>query len=250
MLTSVVIPTYNRAHLVSRAVRSLLRQIDDVALDIVVIDDGSTDETPSLLADLAKSHTSVRVFRQDNAGVAAARNLGLRNLLPDTEVVSFLDSDDISPLGRFAADLAVLKDTPDVAYTYGRVLRVKGINEEKMAPSDDAITADVVMIQLSSGLYRRSLIDTVGFFDETMVQGEDTDFLFRIFELGLDFAATDTTAVYYVHSDNSLTVDQVTSKKMFAKAVLRSTHRRRANPQLTFKSPTFDHEDFMAKGRF
>ena len=133
MTTTVIVPTYNRAPLLGRALESLLRQRQDAKLDILVVDDGSEDSTSALLADLGRKHTEIRVVRRDNGGVAAARNTGLANLLPETAFVTFLDSDDISPMGRFAADLPRFATDPDLDFTYGRMMLVDPIDDDALA---------------------------------------------------------------------------------------------------------------------
>lgn len=73
-LVSVIIPTYNRAHVLGRALDSVLAQTYS-PMEVIVVDDGSTDTTPELLADYGDR---IRVLSQENAGVSAARNLGIR----------------------------------------------------------------------------------------------------------------------------------------------------------------------------
>ena len=102
---SVIIPAYNRAHYIREAIESALQQ-SHRPLEIIVVDDGSTDETPQILATYSEP---VRVFRQVNQGVAAARNLGVSHARG--EYVAFLDSDDLwhpekleKQIERFEAD--------------------------------------------------------------------------------------------------------------------------------------------------
>jgi glycosyltransferase involved in cell wall biosynthesis len=105
---TVVIPTYNRAALVQRAIQSVLQQTASSLCDIVVVDDGSTDITPQVLQRYA---SKVRYLRQLNAGVAAARNAALRG--PCNEFVAFLDSDDEWAPHKLARQLDVLRRYPE-----------------------------------------------------------------------------------------------------------------------------------------
>jgi glycosyltransferase involved in cell wall biosynthesis len=99
---AIVIPTYNRAGLVTRAIDSALCQ-QGVALQVVVVDDGSTDATPRTL-ERYLGDDRVRVIRHPaNRGVTAAKNTGLDNVLPETELVGILDSDDVLLDGALAA---------------------------------------------------------------------------------------------------------------------------------------------------
>ncbi|MGC8603005.1 MAG: glycosyltransferase family 2 protein, partial [Desulfomonilaceae bacterium] len=91
-LVSVIIPTYNRAHLIERAVNSVLEQTYD-KLEIIVVDDGSTDNTGNVLSQLQDGDSRVRYIRHEtNKGSQSARNTGIRNARGD--YVAFLDSDD------------------------------------------------------------------------------------------------------------------------------------------------------------
>src|SRR4051812_13032545 len=91
-LVSVVIPTYNRAYILGRALDSLLAQTYR-NLDIIVVDDGSTDGTRDLIAEKYSHDSRIRYVYQDNQGVSAARNSGLRLMRGD--YVALLDSDDV-----------------------------------------------------------------------------------------------------------------------------------------------------------
>lgn len=91
MRFSIVIPAYNYAHVLARAVESACTQPGD-DYEVLVIDDGSTDDTPTVLAALQKTYTDLRVIRQDNAGPAAVRNRGVRET--QAKLLVFLDADD------------------------------------------------------------------------------------------------------------------------------------------------------------
>lgn len=250
VLVTVIIPTYNRARFIARAVRSLVRQSDDVLLDIIIIDDGSTDNTPEVLSEITATYDCVRRLWQENQGVAAARNLGLLNLRPDTQIVTFLDSDDVSPEGRFAGDLPILAADPKLDLTYGRVLRVSGVDDTTLEPAGTALQADIVTVQLSSGLYRRRLLEKTGLFDLEMEQGEDTDYLLRMFEENAVFTQTDTMTLYYIRHEGNMTNDIKQSERYFARALLKSVRRRKADPSRVLRTPSFDSDALKRTGFF
>src|ERR1043166_827555 len=109
MTVSVVIPTYNRAHTVRDAVRSVLAQrYRD--LELIVVDDGSTDDTAARLA--AVSDPRLRVIMGRHAGVSAARNLGVSKA--SGNLISFLDSDDLWHPDKLTAEVAFLERHPEV----------------------------------------------------------------------------------------------------------------------------------------
>lgn len=111
-LISVVIPAYNYAKTLRRAAESVLAQLDESS-ELVIIDDGSTDETPEVIADLAASHPGrFRAIRQTNAGLAAVRNRGIEEARG--QYLIFLDADDeMCPdaLSRLKQHLAAQPDT-------------------------------------------------------------------------------------------------------------------------------------------
>ena len=91
-LVSVVVPTYNRAYCLARTIDSALGQTHP-SVEVIVVDDGSVDETAEMVAARYGSDARVRLIRQANAGVSAARNTGLRVARGD--YVALLDSDDV-----------------------------------------------------------------------------------------------------------------------------------------------------------
>jgi glycosyltransferase involved in cell wall biosynthesis len=242
MKVTVIIPTYNRAATLSGAIHSLLRQRRDADLDILVIDDGSTDGTAELLQTLAASHPQLRFLKQPtNLGVSQARNRGLAALLPETVVVTFLDSDDLSPPGRFAADLPLLINDPSLDLTYGRMMLVNAsdIDPAALAPTAEARRLELVGISLSAGLFRRSLIERIGNLCIDLIQSEDTDYLLRIFETGCRFTETSTLCLYYLRHDSNTTTTNAEARRWLAAALLRSIQRRKLNPAITLRMPAF-----------
>lgn len=109
---SVVIPVYNRADLIDRAVESVLSQdVDD--LEVLVVDDGSTDATPDAVRALSERDARVQLLQQENGGSGAARHTGLQ--AARGEFVAFLDSDDYWLPGYLSRQLNLLRDAePDV----------------------------------------------------------------------------------------------------------------------------------------
>jgi glycosyltransferase involved in cell wall biosynthesis len=162
MKVSVIVPAYNREFHIGPALQSLMRQRDDAELDIIVVDDGSTDRTAEAVENLMAGAPCIRLFRQPNLGVAAARNAGLRQIPPDAELVTFLDSDDISVAGRFAAEVPLFRADPDLALSYSRMTVCDDLDDLTFAPTPT-----------------------------------DTDYLFRVFEQRPNFRFLDTVGVGY-----------------------------------------------------
>lgn len=126
-LVSVVIPTYNRARLVGRAIESACRQTYE-PIEIVVVDDGSTDGTADVVT---RFDPRMRYYRQENGGVATARNLGLRHARG--EFIAFLDSDDQWHPWKIAAQIAVLRAHPEVGMVWTDMSAVDGSGHVRTA---------------------------------------------------------------------------------------------------------------------
>lgn len=237
MTLAVIVPTYNRAAMLPLALRSVLSQSLPMGLSVIVVDDGSTDGTVAELS--AMTDPRLTVIRQSNAGVSAARNAGLAALPPDAAFVTFLDSDDALPMGRLADDLARLTAAPQAGYTYGRMCYVDEISPDTLRPVAHARTVTLHGIQLSCGLYRRALIDRIGLFATDMTHGEDTDYLFRLFETGAPFVQHDDIALYYRRHADNVTNQTDLNRRGFARALMRSMQRRRADPCSGWSMPEF-----------
>ena len=249
MKLSVIMPVYNREGFVGSALRSLLRQQDEADLDIIVIDDGSSDGSVAVVRELERQTPCIRLFQQTNGGVTRARNAGLKQLLPQTELVSFLDSDDISPAGRFREDLACFDADPDLELTYSRMMLVDRIDEDALAPAADSNSITVRGIHLSAGIFRRGLVERIGAFDEDFLQAEDTDYLLRVFESRPRYVMPDTVSLYYRPHPGNMTKEADVPFREFMRAVHKSIKRRKSNPSLARIEGIFDLKD-LAGWRF
>ncbi|MDX8458513.1 glycosyltransferase family 2 protein [Mesorhizobium humile] len=232
MKLSVIMPVHNRETYVGAALRSLIRQRDAADLDIIVIDDGSTDGSAEAVRSMMGEASCIRLFRQENMGVTRARNSGLGRLRPETELVSFLDSDDISPAGRFAADLDLFRRDPSLELTYSRMMLVDRLDDETLEPTRDSNSITVRGIHLSAAIFSRRLVDRIGSFDEDFAQAEDTDFLLRSFEVGPRYVLPDTLALYYRRHAGNMTRQEDVQAREFMRAIYKSMKRRRADPSL------------------
>jgi glycosyltransferase involved in cell wall biosynthesis len=249
MKLSVIMPIFNREKYVGSALRSLLRQRDAADLDIIVIDDGSTDGSADAVRAMMDETSCIRLFQQANGGVTRARNAGLGQLLPQTQLVSFLDSDDISPAGRFKADLACFDEDPGLELTYSRMTLTDSIDDETLEPTADSHCVTVRGIHLSAGIFGRKLVERMGGFDEDFSQAEDTDFLLRVFESVPRYVMPDTVAIYYRRHPGNMTKEANVPFREFMRAVYKSMKRREADPSLRAIEGIFDFKD-LAGWRF
>jgi glycosyltransferase involved in cell wall biosynthesis len=182
---SVIVPVFNRPAFVGEAIRSALSQECPGGLEIVVVDDGSTDDTPRVLADLASADDRVRVIRQENAGPAHARNHAMREAQGD--LLALLDSDDVWLPGKLAAQVALLDAHPAAAFAHSDVDEFWEDGDGAWTRRPPIVSGDVLRILLKRNVIhtmtvvlRRAVIEEVGGFDPAYPPCEDWDLWLRI----------------------------------------------------------------------
>jgi len=181
-LVSVIIPTFNRSRKVLRAVQSVIDQ-ECKDLEIIVIDDGSTDDT---YKNITKLENFIKYIRIDNnRGVSVARNVGIKNSLAPW--IAFLDSDDYWLSKKLKIQMEFIYNNPktiacqteEVWIRNGRRVNPK-LKHKK--PSGDIFyqSLKLCLVSPSSVAIKRSVFDEVGFFDESLPVAEDYDLWLRI----------------------------------------------------------------------
>lgn len=181
-LVTVVIPAYNAQRWIERALASATCQTYR-NLEIVVVDDGSTDQTAAIVQQAALHDGRIRLLRQQNAGAPAARNLGIREARGT--LISPLDADDLWHPEKLARQVAALQaSTSKVGLVYCWAVEIDE-NDRIIPPIRNGSTAaGNVMSELvakagiidsaSNPLMRRSYLDTVGGYDSNRTLGTDT----------------------------------------------------------------------------
>jgi glycosyltransferase involved in cell wall biosynthesis len=209
-LVSAIIPAYNTERYLERAIRSALGQTHR-ELEVLVVDDGSTDRTREVAEDYAKKDSRVRVWSQPNAGVSHARNAAMRRAAG--EVFALLDSDDAWMPDYLETQVGVLERCPDIAAVSANVVNMGGRKDgESYWPVSDAVVRlsfldliereDSVCIMC---VFRRSMYETIGTFDETFTKGnEDYEYWLRAAASGLVFAQVRRPLAYYQRRPESL----------------------------------------------
>jgi glycosyltransferase involved in cell wall biosynthesis len=174
---SVVVPVHNGGRYLAEALSSLFAQSRRPD-QIVVVDDGSTDETPSILDEHGDRLTRLR---QPRAGPAAARNAGVQ--AATGVFVAFLDADDVCHPERLARQVAAFSTRPslDVCLTRIQNFWVPELREEAELLSDHVLSRPRPGTVTQSGMVRRQLLEEIR-FDPGMLTGEDQDWLVRAAE--------------------------------------------------------------------
>ncbi len=203
---SVIISTYNRADLLPEAIDCLLTQTR-VPDEIIVVDDGSTDDTPAVLASYP---SPVIAIRQSNKGLAAGRNTGLRRATGD--LIAFLDSDDILTPDSIEKRALVFEQNPQVNVVYSDLLATDMANKPYgpwpgRRPSGDVFVeaARYNLMPIHSYMLRRECLEQTGPFDETLRSNEHFDFWIRV-AAHYPFHYLDEPLAFYRFHDNMMTV--------------------------------------------
>lgn len=178
---SIIIPTFNRGEMVVEAVESVLAQTHG-RFELIVVDDGSTDDTSKRLGDWG---SQITLIHQQNRGVSAARNTGIDAAGGD--LIAFLDSDDLWLPGKLAAQIEFFSTRPDALICQTEEIwirkgvRVNPKNKHKK-PSGQIFnrSLELCLVSPSAVMMRRELFDRVGRFDESLPACEDYDLWLRI----------------------------------------------------------------------
>jgi glycosyltransferase involved in cell wall biosynthesis len=187
-LVSVIIPTFNRADFLREAIDSVLAQTEK-DFELIVVDDGSTDQTKEMLA--AYGERILYLF-QTNAGASAARNLGIRQA--QGRFITFLDSDDLWLPKKLSRQIEWMAAHPDLMLCYTEEIWIRRgarVNQKKIHAKVGGwiypLCLPRCIISPSSVLMRRELFDAAGLFDERLPICEDYDLWLRVasrFEVG------------------------------------------------------------------
>jgi len=179
---SVIIPTFNRAHKIARAVASVFYQTF-TDYEILVVDDGSVDPTPEVLMQFRSRIEWIT--HSKNLGVSAARNTGIRR--SRSPLIAFLDSDDYWLPDKLAAQVSFFSEHPEAAAAQTEELWIRRgarVNPMKkhFKPSGDIFepSLKLCVVSPSAVVVKRSLLEEVGLFDEEFPVCEDYDLWLRI----------------------------------------------------------------------
>lgn len=221
MQISVIMPFWNAGQFVDAALRSVFRQ--SVAVEEVIVVDQGGDTPESAFPDSLRGLDGLRFISSPKVSPAVARNLALAAATGD--VITFLDADDLWPLGKLERQVRRLQDHAMVG-GYTRWF-TETTPEDDLAPAPTQ-SVELVMSNLGGCVYRKETLDQLGGFDESYLYAEDVDLLLRACESELKIITLRSTELYYrKHSASMMHAADPRREQDFARAAHRSLLRRR-----------------------
>jgi glycosyltransferase involved in cell wall biosynthesis len=193
---SVIIPAYNVEQFIETAIVSALKQPD--VDEVIVVDDGSADNTLQIIRDLQLSNTKIKIYHHKNhinKGRSAARNLGIQKATSD--FIAFLDADDFYLPNRFTNDKKIFQDNIECEGVYNAVgfhfyreatddeklnLKLSTVSQTIQPEElfDAVICSKYGYLHLNGLTVKKSVFDAVGFFNESLMVAEDSDIIFKM----------------------------------------------------------------------
>jgi len=222
-LISVIVPAYNAGPFLQEALQCILQQ-DYQPLEIIVIDDGSTDGACNVEATFSDAVTCVR---QHNQGAGAARNRGLR--LARGSFIAFLDVDDLWPSGTLARLAHYLSQNPRTEIAMGRVQYMRRAAPMSGSWTFENFSDPCLGLNLGAGLYRKEVFENIGPFDESLRISDDIDWFMRARERGVVLSFIDPVTLLYRRHDSNMTLARGATHAELARALKLSLDRRRRN---------------------
>jgi len=220
-LVSIIIPVYNGERYLGAAIESIMNQ-NHLPDEVIVVDDGSVDNT-DLVA--RQYNESVIYVRQENRGPAAARNRGLS--MAQGDIVGFLDADDLWPENKLSLQLSILTKSPSLEINIGFTQRIKLRKREDNESPFDKWMDPFFTLLLGAAVFRKTVFEKVGLFDETLYYGEDVDWFMRAREQNVSMMVIEHVVLLYRMHKSNMTGNALARDSYFLKALKKSLDRRR-----------------------
>ena len=203
---SIIITTYNRAHLISRALNSLVSQTEK-NWEAFIVDDGSTDDTSSQVLPYLEAYPQIKFLRKVHSGEALSKNEGIET--STGKFISFLDSDDEYNPTHLETRRAILKQNPSVKFLYGGITVIGN----QFVPDRFDLSKKINIKNCVIGgtfFIERSILFSLHGFKEIII-GTDADLFDRAKETGITFLETEIPTYIYHHEN----ADSLTNKLYF-----------------------------------
>jgi len=245
---SVVMPVHNGESFLAEAIDSILEEPLS-ELELVVVDDGSTDSTPSILADYAARDPRVRVHREEGDNLATVLNRGFR--LCRAPLFARLDADDVCVRGRLQAQVEFMRDHPDVVLLGGQALLVNEEGEDFATaryPQEDlelrtALATGNPFVHSAIAM-SRTAFEAVGGYRENLDHAEDLDLWMRLSEQGKLANLPQPIVKYRIHA-RQLSLHKQEDQALHAEAVRLSARARAEGRPDPLEGATRIDEDFL-----
>jgi glycosyltransferase involved in cell wall biosynthesis len=221
LTASVIVPVYNGEKFLAETLQSIERQTTP-PLEIIIVDDGSTDGTASIAAGFG---ALVRYVYQANRGPAAARNRGLE--LARGDVICFCDADDLWLENTIEIQLVQLRNNPTADIVIGQLQLFRQTGEVDGKPHFETFPLPLGYAHLGSMAIRKSVVDRIGGLDDTVLDGEDWELLLRARSQGISFLFHPHVVLLYRQHDQSRTRQRSLDKQVLPKMLKQVLARRR-----------------------
>ena len=222
---SVIMPAKNAEPFIADALRSVILQ-EWPLVEVLIVDDGSDDGTMGIVETFLGALPEIRILDGPGRGPGPARNLALESA--KGEVIAFLDAEDLWPKGKLEAQAARVQRDPAPDVVSGSVRWFERQSPTGLVPAADTRTRDMLCVNLGAALFRRSVFDCIGVFDEKFTYGEDLDFFMRIREAEIPMVILPQPTLYYRRHPGSKTYAYTDREKGdFGRALAMSIMRRR-----------------------
>lgn len=237
LLVSVIVPVFNRAGYLGAALDSIdMQELNGVELEVIVVNDGSTDGSGTVAERWAAAHPEVscRCLEQANAGPGAARNAGVA--AARGEMLAFLDADDLWPSDGLRKNVEEWHGSAQA-----RPKVVLGLTQafisvaEAGAPVSE--TEPFRFLNVGAGLFEREVFERAGGFDPTLRGSEDVDWFLRARDAGLGLRSHGEVTLWYRRHGENMTRGQSLADLDFHLALKRSLDRRRRNGKQDVTAP-------------
>ncbi|HSC74751.1 MAG TPA: glycosyltransferase [Pseudomonadales bacterium] len=230
-LVSIIVPAYNYAGFVAEAIHSALQQ-SHRNIEVIVVDDGSTDDTAAIVRGLTEKDTRILYVHQKNRGLSAARNTGIQH--STGEFIVLLDADDTLHPQKIQAHLEHFRQMPAMDISYGRsryflsgkpqaTFASFELDNQDWMPCVSGSASTVLpalivnnIMPVCSAMLRRSVVTRVGDFDTTLKSLEDWDYWLRAAagQCVFGFSEDERLAAYIRVHDTSMSQNVLRMKKV------------------------------------
>ena len=243
-MISVIIPTYNRAKLLQRAMKSVLNQTFQ-DFELIVVDVGSTDNTKKVVSE----YEEVKYVYQENSGGAAKpKNTGIK--IAQGEYIAILDDDDEWLPTKLEKQVKFLEENPEIDVVGCNYL-INGGKEYKIPNYKDVLKRILVTDDMGPGsimMYRKKVFDEVGGFDENLKSGQDKEMRIRLASKGYKFRFIRKPLVVYNTGHNNISTDLDINKREKDWEYIYNKYKKYYSKELYLKKLRYDGTRYMMLG--